>query len=680
MTDRLSGAASQLFGSHGRSMGRHVATSARKLRRWRPFTSVSVRGLLAFIGPDVLAAPMPPMPFSLDWALGLLLYEAVVTWVMRAAVHTSPWQEYLFWYGLPLLFLPLAARAAWPGVASAERLFHLIVLAESTFFLKVLFWPSNFAQFDEFLHWVTASDILEAHRLFLPNSMLPISPLFPGLEVATTALVNLSGLPLFVAANLVVAVIRGMFIAGLYGFYGRISGSYRLAATGCLAYMGSSGYVMFDSQFAYETLALAFLATILLAAAELSAAVVDARRTLVVLGLMIAAVILTHHITALEVLSLLAGVAVLQSLGRRARWRLDLTIAALGVGLMALWLHLVGNPLAGYIGPSVDAGISQFLAMLKGAIHSHAAHTSGGGAARQAFVAGDGSHTPIWLQSSMLVALPVTALLLAHGFFTALACAGGGGVTDRGKWHALADLFRLRWQQSWMLLIALLALTWPLSILLRFTAAGWQIGNRLSALSFLGVGLVLGCSILRWWNRPRQWVAAMVASLALTAIFTGGVVGGWGVPATHVGYKVEADSLSLEPMGIEAAEWTKLWLGIGNRVASDGFNDILLATYGRQDVVTSLYNREDPGELFLQPAITGWDREIINTDGLDYLVTDLRLSTARPYLGSYFGEGGDTAPLNPQNLTKWDNVPGVSRVFDDGWIAIYDVRSMRHAP
>ena len=140
--------------------------------------------------------------------------------------------------------------------------------------------------------------------------------------------------------------------------------------------------------------------------------------------------------------------------------------------------------------------------MLKGAFAGHAGHGGSGSAtSRQAFVASDGSRTPMWLQLPMLVALPVTALLLANGFFTALASARGTGSADGGGgWRALADLLRLRWQQSWMLLIALLALTWPVSILLRLTPSGWQIGNRLSALSFIGVGLVVGCGILRWWN------------------------------------------------------------------------------------------------------------------------------------------------------------------------------------
>ena len=163
-------------------------------------------------------------------------------------------------------------------------------------------------------------------------------------------------------------------------------------------------------------------------------------------------------------------------------------------------------------------------------------------------------------------------------------------------------------------------------------------------------------------------------------IFSGGVVSGWGLPATHVGYKIEGDSLSLEPMGIDAAVWTKQWLGAGNRFAADRDNSILLGTYGRQDLVTSLYDPTDPSELFLQPEVTGWERNIIKVDRIDYLMTDLRLTTGRAYLAPSFDEGSDSGPLALKNLTKWNDVAGVSRVFDDGWISIYDVRGMSHAP
>jgi hypothetical protein len=682
MTTRPSAAALLLVNGPEDGMERPIRPRMRYLRRLIHVAGLPIRGLLTFIGPRQVDDLGPPLKFSLDWALGLLLYGAIMTWLMRAAVQTSSLQEYVFWGGLPLLFLPLAARAAWPRVASGERLIHLIVLAELTFLLKVLFWPTNFAQFDEFLHVVTATDILESHRLFLPNSMLPVSPLFPGLEVVTTALVNVSGEPLFVGGNLVVAASRLLIIAGLYGFFSRISGSARLAAIGCLAYMGSSGFVLFDSQYAYETLAVGFLAAILVAHVELSAGDVGGARTLTVLGLLSGAVVLTHHITAFEVLGLLIGVAILQFLARRPRWRLDLMTAALCAAFLALWLQLIGNPLAGYIGPMVNEGGTEFVTMLQHAFSGNGGGLGGGSAtSRQAFVASDGSHTPIWLQIPILASLPVTALLLATGFFATLARARGTALSEYGSgWGAIAGLLRLRWQQSWMLLIALLALSWPVSVLLRLTASGWQIGNRLSALAFIGAGLVIGSAVIRWWQRPGQWVSGAAAVLTLTMIFTGGVVAGWGLPATHIGYKVEGDSLSLEPMGIDAAQWTKQWLGVGNRFATDRDNSILLGTYGRQDLVTSLYDPADPSELFQQPQVTGWDRNIIKADQIDYLMADLRLSIARPFLAPSFDEGSGDNALDLENLTKWDGAAGVSRVFDNGWISIYDVRRTRRAP
>ncbi|MGO8477736.1 hypothetical protein ACC739_38260, partial [Rhizobium ruizarguesonis] len=56
-----------------------------------------------------------------------------------------------------------------------------------------------FIDHDEFLHWATVKDILEAGRLFLPNPLLPVSPLYHGLELITSALVNLSGLSVLAA-------------------------------------------------------------------------------------------------------------------------------------------------------------------------------------------------------------------------------------------------------------------------------------------------------------------------------------------------------------------------------------------------------------------------------------------------------------------------------------------------
>ncbi len=57
--------------------------------------------------------------------------------------------------------------------------------------------PLYFASFDEFLHWRTADDILRTGHLFSENSMLPVGPYYPGLEIVTNALSTTSGLSTF---------------------------------------------------------------------------------------------------------------------------------------------------------------------------------------------------------------------------------------------------------------------------------------------------------------------------------------------------------------------------------------------------------------------------------------------------------------------------------------------------
>ena len=53
-------------------------------------------------------------------------------------------------------------------------------------------------RFDETLHVTTLVDMVDQHRFFYPNTMLPVSPHYPGLEFATAGVHWLTGLPLIV--------------------------------------------------------------------------------------------------------------------------------------------------------------------------------------------------------------------------------------------------------------------------------------------------------------------------------------------------------------------------------------------------------------------------------------------------------------------------------------------------
>ncbi len=150
-----------------------------------------------------------------------------------------------------------------PGVSRQEAIGLVVVLGLAIHFVKLLQSPLRFTFSDEFPYWRTANDILTSGHLFKENSLLPVSPLYPGLELATTAVANLTGLSIFGAGVIMVGVARVALALALYLFYEQVSGSARVAGIAAAIYMGNPHFVIFDAQFAYESLGLAFLLTVL---------------------------------------------------------------------------------------------------------------------------------------------------------------------------------------------------------------------------------------------------------------------------------------------------------------------------------------------------------------------------------------------------------------------------------
>ncbi|TIY08240.1 MAG: hypothetical protein E5V18_06745 [Mesorhizobium sp.] len=62
---------------------------------------------------------------------------------------------------------------------------------------------------------------------------------------------------------------------------------------------------------------------------------------------------------------------------------------------------------------------------------------------------------------------------------------------------------------------------------------------------------------------------------------------------------------------------------------------------------------------------------------IDFLLIDLRLTTAPPVLGFYFEPWQrQGTPLSGAELLKFNDIKGVTRIYDNGWIVIYDVRGL----
>jgi hypothetical protein len=561
------------------------------------------------------------------------------------------------------MLLPII-RIADVKVARSERILLLVLLAEAILFQTILYEPTEFTQYDEMLHWISANDIVYRHKLFLDNPMMTIAPYYPALEIVTTTLANLANMTVVSAGHLELMVIRPTLIVGLFLFFEKLSGSSRLAAIAAIVYMCAATFPVFEAGWAYESLGLPLCILIGLAELQINR-VAYSVRALILPGMLLATLALTHHVSAFWMAGYLIALMIIEMFRRKDRARvfhlLLIGVVMLGVSFPIVWMTTKGNPLVNYLGPTVEEASNSFYLKI-----------SGQSPPRPLFVSGDGEAQPITIQVTAIASTLLITMGLATGFFRSLCLSLSIGTRIAG-WPRLLWVMRREWLDSRVILLTLAAFGFPLSVALRVSSAAWEIGHRMSTFVFIGAAFVVAVSIVHFWQaRPNRWNRIAI-NAALVLMVLGNVMLGWGYLAIHTPYKVGADPGSIESMGIGTAEWTKDWLGPGKRFSADRVNKTLLATYGDQNIIpvmisSAIFNKEINGDA-LYPIREG---------KIDYLLVDLRLTTTLPVLGEYYEkwEHSGGRPPSPKLMLKFDREPNVGRIYDNGFIVIYDVRRL----
>lgn len=591
-----------------------------------------------------------------------LVLNAVAQGLGRAG---EPQAGLLFWTALLVMVFGSALAASRPGVDRLERLACLVLLGQSLHLLKVILSPIGFYGFDEYLHYRTLLDILELKTLFAGNSLLPISPLYPGLELVVAPLVSLTGLDVLPAALLVISSTRFVAVVACFLLFERVSGSSRLAAIGVLVVMSSTSFVGFHGQFAYETMAFAFFLVILSCVLPLEQETGAVRRQLAVVALLlIPAVTVTHHLTSYLTAAAVAGAAVLMLVRPRPGQprTIALLLAVVAVAAPPLWRSIVEAPMGDYIGPHILHALTDMQALLLGA-------SSG----RTFFVGTDGVQAPLPLRVMGIVSVAMIGVGLFFGFFRALAFRLPG--------EQDATKPRRAWPSSAMVLLALAGAAFPVTVIFKLTSTGWEVGNRLGAFAMIGAGFVCALSVTHFWRRAlwgRTGSTALAAVLAL--MIAGGVVNG-GALLVRTSYQVSADGQSLEPLGIAVAQWMRKALGENNRFVTDRTNAILASTYGRQNVLSTLNGDPAIADLYFSDRLGAHERNIVASGFVDYILVDLRLPMSVPKFGHYY-EPGDLSqyedlPPRRRDLEKFERHPEIARVLDAGPIVVYDVHKIR---
>jgi len=566
--------------------------------------------------------------FCLLIALGLLMlgiadYQSRLDWT---------WSGLFFWIAVLILFVPILIRLLF-DISRNERIGLILLSGIGIYMIKVLHSPVNFTLFDEFLHWRTAIDIVQHGRLYASNPMLTVSPLYPGMEIVTAALMQLGGMAIYPAGTLVVGAGRLVLVLGLYLVFEHFSESPRIGSIAAIMYAANSNFIFFDSQYSYESLALPLLVLAL-------AMVAIGKMPTLLIMLTIISVPITHHLTGYALAVIIGLWSAFSLISRRREW-LPLAFWAIIATLANVgWSKFIGSVTQDYLGPVFQSGIADFANILKGEKQS-----------RQLFTASNGFVAPLWERIDGLLGTGLIGLSLPLGWLQ--------------TWHNHR-------RNAFALTLALITTLFPASLLLRFTAHGWEIASRTSEFLFLGIAFTLAFSTEWALHLPFRFRRPIIV-VTLTIIFTGALIAGFPGWARISGpYLVSADSRSIEAQGISDALWTKAWLMPHNRIAADRINRILTLTYGEQQPITVLNDMLEIGDVYNARVITQTELNLMDQLRVGYLVADKRLSLSLPLVNVYFEDDGDhLTPFAPELIAKFEGAPRLERIFDSGDISIY---------
>jgi hypothetical protein len=553
--------------------------------------------------------------------------------------------ESFFFLGLLLMFVPGLLRLLSPACSRLERLCLLCMLGFYFYLVQFMVSPLHFSSFDDFLHWRTVADILRTGHLFSVNSMLPVSPYYPGLEIVTDAVSTMTGLSPFYAGVLVICASRILMVLSLFLLYEQVTRSSHLAGIGTLIYMVNPHFIFFDATFSYETLALPLATFTLYLLARFEHRDKDYRWIIFTAWLVLAAVTITHHMTDYVLIALLmlwVMVSLLRPSSRAMRMHL-ISLTLFGALLALVYAVLLpGNPVWGYLSGYYEGAFKELGHILAGSSEAHRIFSS------------TGQPIPIW--DSLLRTAFVTFVTFSIPF-------------------GLLALWRRYHHNALAVMLGIFSLAYPITQVFRFTTFGSEITDRAAAFLFLSVACILAVVIAFFWpwrRLKRRSILFITSTLAV--VFVGGVLIAIGsnYAALPGPYAVVADGLSVEPEGIDAATWSLTYLGPDNRIATDRINQMLMSTYGDQRVVTRLDDNVDVSPIFYSPQLDPNDIGLIDYGKMRYLVVDLRLSTSLPLIGFYFENDQPTAPISREALTKFNTISPLDRLFDSGNIIIYD--------
>lgn len=577
-----------------------------------------------------------------------------------------------FWAGMCLVELPLVWVMARRETSPSTRTALLIFYGLTSFLPKLLRNPGAPAYHDEYAHWRSTYEILSTGKLFQPNPIIRIISEYPGLHAATATIVQFTGFTIWRAATVLLILLHVALVLGVAALARSLGLDNRTASLVAVLYCLNSSFLYFDTQYAYESMAITLAVWTLVAYVRaIRSPDGNGRAAWAVLTVMLSAgTVITHHLSTLMLLAIMALISLAVSVpwlarmdgwGRTAATAWGLTvIAALIAGA---WFHFVAPTTLSYLSPYLGEGISQLLQV-----------ANGSGAGRQLFGA---SLSPWWEQKSAYI-VTILALGMAIAGLLLIRAQIRNGSLPRGRRRAIVCAF------------AILGLLYFPSTLFILSASGAEGARRSWAFTWFGLSILAGPAaawLVDWCrHHASEWwrlclYSGLMAALAVALI--GGTAAGLQASYRFPGpFLYGSDARSVTPELLAASEWFSARFGVNNNIVTDRYTGLVFASFGLQNTASPSAGFPTY-DLYLAKAGArlgpSYLLDDLSISDYTYLIVDQHMAYELPELGIYFvpSEPGSlfrapgNVPVFRGRLQKFNAVNWMVKVYQSDNYSIY---------
>lgn len=602
-------------------------------------------------------APVVPLWQTLLGVWIFLLGAGVIAWDY-AALPAGQLPYLWFWVGMALCLAGVLIMGLRAGVSEWVLLGGLAALAAALYLPVFLRSPTYLTFQDEVYHYQILQLLVASGHVQVPVTIFAIAGSYPGLELFGALTHWATGLPLLATTRIVALMLHETIPLLVYLVLRMAHLGRRPAFLGALVFCANTSFFFFHSLFSYETqgvLLFAALAYCLIASEH------HPGQPWIGLAVpVLAALTVTHHASSIAAAFLLLVFTIIAALRSSRNIVGYVTLTILGLILPSVWFLTGARPAVGYLYGIMD---DRFVALFNGLANLGAVHPR---TLFQRSQSPGAEHIVAYLYAPIILILSIIGIVILV------------------RWHRAHGSPVL-----WTALGILGPLLWLISIPLVFTHSS-DIAYRGWPFTFIGLGLFAGTG-LAWLSVTIQqtsdtaqiahaaqaWRPAALVFLVSIILLEGAIsIGDNQAGRFPQNPPVQsAGPQALTPDTLAAAQWLDETAGRYHRMVGDITMGIAFGGYGFENM--SIWATWIP---FLTTN-TAVAQRYLQTYQVQYVAVDRRDSQLPARYGYYFSQQelfipglpdyGATSPLASAFLTKFDQMSGLERIYDNGNVLIY---------